>query len=105
MNNEPITKQQAIDLANRLQAFLGIAGASLYGKEAERLPSCWVSVKDRLPERNEKVLAIVRLPGEEEYIGENKYKGPLVGTKRKVWDIHGDYVTHWMPLPEPPKEE
>jgi hypothetical protein len=37
MNNEYITKQQAIDLANRLQAFIGLAGASVYGKEAQRM--------------------------------------------------------------------
>lgn len=98
------TTQQFIGLVKSLEVVLGCLGVSVLTRETERLPDCWVSVKDRLPERNEKVLAIVRLPGEEEYIGENKYKGPLVGTKRKVWDIHGDYVTHWMPLPEPPKE-
>lgn len=35
----------------------------------------WISVKDRLPENSNKVLT------------------------------YGDPITHWMPLPEPPKEE
>ena len=104
MNNEPITKQQAIDLANRLQAFLGIAGASLYSKEVERLPSCWVSVKDRLPEPY--VTVIVHMPLEAPL--------PTVGwgfiTDDGTWYCNHfnrdeDEVTHWMPLPEPPNEK
>lgn len=67
----------------------------------------WISVDERLPEVDEKVLTFAR----------NKYDGSWfmditswTGVKNhdeyKFWG-YGDSmkVTHWMPLPEPPKEE
>ena len=54
----------------------------------------WISVKDRLPEDGQDVL--VWDDGGFAYIDER-----LCGT----WKYGGNYgVTHWMPLPEPPKE-
>ena len=52
----------------------------------------WISVKDRLPEHNQKVLA---------------YTAESQGTYEEYrlcfgWAIKG-HVTHWMPLPEQPK--
>ncbi len=69
-----------------------------------RVPNCehfkegWISVKDRLPTREdanetESVLAI------------NKDEGYV---SRWVWDIVVRYpteFTNWMPLPQPPKGE
>ena len=57
----------------------------------------WISVEDMLPEYNRKVLVLLET-GEiwiDEYIdrGYAEYFA--------VW--HG-LVTHWMPLPEPPKQ-
>lgn len=54
----------------------------------------WISVEDRLPEEDQKVLA---------------YTAESQGTFEEYrlcfgWAIKGR-VTHWMPLPEPPKEE
>ena len=53
----------------------------------------WIPVTERLPERNTWVLAYC------------KYKDHVVD----YVDINGLWsygnVTHWMPLPEPPKEE
>ena len=59
----------------------------------------WISVKDRLPEKEQDVL-----------VADNGFIA--------VWTFYGDYwedshgwwqefdeVTHWMPLPEPPKGE
>lgn len=61
----------------------------------------WISVKDRLPQAKETVLAYeaafdsmsmaYRLPNTEEWIDTGNYYAL-------------DAVTHWMPLPKPPKE-
>lgn len=71
----------------------------------------WVSVKDRLPERYMSVLALVQ-------------DSDRISWRRKIAWLNGDKwvfdtdesfdeeelddcesVTHWMPLPEPPKED
>ena len=58
----------------------------------------WISVDDRLPEKDE----IVIICTDENFI----YAGELVGD---TWFLDNDSwtatVTHWMPLPEPPKGE
>ena len=58
----------------------------------------WISVKDRLPEKDE----IVIICTDENFI----YAGELVGD---TWFLNNDSwtatVTHWMPLPEMPKGE
>ena len=64
------------------------------GMETEYAPMKWISVKDRLPEPNQKVLA---------------YRADSKGTYEEYrlcfgWALKGA-ITHWMPLPEPPKEE
>lgn len=60
----------------------------------------WISVKDRLPEAEEKILAYeaafdsmsiaFRLPDTENYINDGDF-------------YTLDAVTHWMPLPKPPE--
>ena len=58
----------------------------------------WISVDDRLPEDDE----IVIICTDENFI----YAGELVGD---TWILDNDSwtatVTHWMPLPQPPKGE
>ena len=58
----------------------------------------WIPVKDRLPEKDE----IVIICTDENFI----YAGELVGD---TWFLDNDSwtatVTHWMPLPQPPKGE
>lgn len=70
----------------------------------------WISVKDRLPPMYHKVL----ITGKNSAGGSfGVIKGSHDGDKEGQWyrdDIgqyvnsSGDTVTHWMPLPEPPKE-
>lgn len=58
-------------------------------------PNEWVSVKERLPENNCRVL--VHVTGKPFDIDADR----LADGKWVRW---GWCVTHWMPLPEPPKE-
>ena len=57
----------------------------------------WISVKDRLPEKDGRYLAITK-----------HYKQPVIAQYTKnekyPWNWLMNNVTHWMPLPEPPKE-
>ena len=62
----------------------------------------WISVKDGLPKDDGDYLVYTR----EEYIGLFWFD-----RDEKEWTEESDfpclegYVTHWMPLPEPPKED
>ncbi len=62
----------------------------------------WISVEDRLPDNGlERVLVFLRDDDFTKPIGENK-----IDTDRYLdgkWVRWGRFVTHWMPLPEPPK--
>lgn len=61
----------------------------------------WISVKDRLPDIADFVLGRVKQKGY------NAYFETVMLCRWNFWaDHHGDRVnvTHWMPLPEPPKE-
>ena len=67
-----------------------------------RAAPCWIPVSERLPEVDVPVLVI----------GENCYNQKVVVVRHLTdfgwYDENDDYlmafVTHWMPLPEPPKE-
>ena len=78
----------------------------------------WISVKDRLPGDEQEVLVIAHgWDGRLVYVGSHKrveaQKSWLTGitNKSSEWSLWGwsylkePMVTHWMPLPEPPKEE
>jgi len=61
----------------------------------------WISVKDRLPEVGKVVLAFGTRSATT-----GMFQG--VGTRNDLWWWKGHtikHVSHWMPLPEPPKEE
>ena len=67
-------------------------------KAADRLPQ-WIPVEERLPEENEQVIAYngvyneIHLCDYHDGMFED-YFGPFNGT-----------ITHWMPLPHPPRKE
>lgn len=59
----------------------------------------WISVGDALPKTDARVLV---------YMHENRMSYTRIDTDRMVkrkWVRWGDCVTHWMPLPQPPKGE
>ena len=62
----------------------------------------WISVKDRLPEDKQNVLTIDSESKMEVCFYEKEWKGVFqqCGGLVKIFNI-----THWMPLPEPPKKE
>lgn len=91
-----------------------IGAAALRELDAqEKKPMCeWISVKDRLPERNNKNIydtVIVYTIENEVAVGFVDYKGVslhiLHGDSDQITEHKLHFVTHWMPLPEPPKEE
>lgn len=64
----------------------------------------WISVKDRLPEKWLFALVAVCPPSQMNevhiaYIDKNG-KWKVLSEKGN----HSNFITHWMPLPEPPKE-
>jgi len=71
----------------------------------------WISVKDRLPEEGEEVLIfgqylndIPKILGvRSRYKGDQDWKYTWEGPDE--WVYRENDVTHWMPLPEPPKEK
>lgn len=64
----------------------------------------WISVKDRLPENGGYVVCIAKRNPFSRFM-------PMVARIKKngwvnpITEQYISHVTHWMPLPEPPKEE
>lgn len=68
-----------------------------------KLPK-WISVKERLPiDRLKKYLVAFRDTGGS--IVDMARYFPSDGWTCDNWDVPQNLITHWMPLPEPPKEE
>lgn len=61
--------------------------------------SNWISVEDRLPEKEIYILYYFDVTG----VGLGKFDGLNTFYSCMGW-LTGD-VTHWQPLPEPPKEQ
>lgn len=89
------------DFAKWLKAIPTIAPESL------RPTAHWISVKDRLPNAFDEVLVYFNGFISIAWRETEKRKNGIVGWH---WDSQMSYpeslvyVTHWMPLPEPPKE-
>lgn len=67
-------------------------------------PQGWGSVKDRLPEKSGEYYVIKRNGGQDVLAYSARHKA---FNAYDIFDrpMHEIKVTHWMPLPEPPKEE
>ena len=65
----------------------------------------WISVKDRLPDKSEEYIVCAIDEDGERFVTTDSWLSLLFGG----WYLFGEKstskVTHWMPLPEPPKEE
>lgn len=104
--NEYITKAQAIDLAESLRPIAGngITDAFIKGIEGVEGQQGWISVKDKLPPAT--------MPPRDVLVYHDLTCGMLVDRawyshEKKKWRSFLGMnlkVTHWMPLPEPPKE-
>ena len=71
----------------------------------------WISVKDRLPERNHKYLVYGKVETnflDYSFIGVAElWQVGVTGSQWRLDDFEAgdeDYITHWMPLPEAPKD-
>ncbi len=64
----------------------------------------WISVDDRMPQEGEKVLIYIPFRGVHlnyvSYVEGGKWFVPAMYGRNNITD-----VTHWLPLPEPPKED
>ena len=66
----------------------------------------WISVKDRLPDNASDVLAYYDSECEIRIAPVNYYKGVWYDCvfNRPLDTLGQQKITHWMPLPEPPKD-
>lgn len=72
-------------------------------KEQEQTHGGWISVKDRLPEESGTVLACDRLGAF--YMCEYSQKYKAFNADDNDGDMYSlSAITHWMPMPPPPKE-
>lgn len=66
----------------------------------------WISVKDGVPERRKGVLFLHRSYGHNIGFYDLECRKPGYEWFSMEWtDVPSAGVTHWMPLPQPPKEE
>ena len=63
---------------------------------------CWIPVTERLPEDGQDILAVQNVGGEVRIVPANYDRGVWYDC---VFNRLAEHITHWMPLPEPPKEE
>lgn len=68
-------------------------------KRIAELENQWISVEDRLPDELQNVLSFDGFNG----VGHTIYRAKAFKKANVVWEQTN--VTHWMPLPEPPKEQ
>ncbi len=60
----------------------------------------WIKVTDKLPGTGKCVMIYSKEGG----VAEGAYLGTEDNFKQWRWNCHPDNVTHWQPLPKPPKE-
>lgn len=82
----------------------------------ENFNNGWISVKERMPELDQYVLVMTEIGGLSlaEWTPREGWLSPFLVRDTGYIDIyfdsffietHIDTITHWMPLPQPPKHE
>ena len=61
----------------------------------------WIPVTERLPEHEDPVLCFIK-NGQQEILQLDKFENLWIGMQ---WKYKRHAVTHWMPLPDVPKED
>jgi len=75
-------------------------------KALEQKKGEWIPVTERLPEDGSDVLAYLKNADNSRIAAANYYKGTWQDcVMGRLYLTEEGFVTHWMPLPEPPKEE
>ena len=112
MMNKPFTRNELINILRGWHKSFGQFGKS-HERNVQALNAAadlleqgkWISVKERLPRDGETVLVFDQI----EQISTMTYC--IDGMYGKSWEddyeqaINLDWITHWMPLPEVPKED
>ena len=99
------------ELINRAEEFMTKAPYLPLGLAKEMIAALkkqqkWISVKDRLPDNASDVLAYYDSECEIRIAPVNYYKGVWYDCvfNRPLDTLGQERITHWMPLPEPPKD-
>lgn len=79
-------------------------GVTAQGATDNNVGCKWISVKDGLPEVGQQVLVFCRSRMSMNHVTVSTYKTDYSYTRRCYWSRRVKDVTHWMPLPSPPKE-
>ena len=104
-----MTREEAIECLEIMRDGYVGAGRDVLGMaiSALREQPRWISVEEKLPEINTKVLVRYKHAGEPNKLStafDYLRVSSLVPTMF-IWCQHPLRVTHWMPLPEPPEVE
>ena len=71
-------------------------------KTSDKKTSEWISVEERLPEKDKDVMCYSNKNGGHMFFG---YRGWISGEWMEGGSLHIGDVTHWMPLPDAPEVE
>lgn len=96
------TKQEYTNGAELMPVFRVKQMLEHYFTKDNNVPSKWIPVTERLPEKEGRYLCVVRI-GKSGAVYVQVMNGDSYGFSLN--HIYTDDVTHWMPLPEPPKGE
>ena len=105
MNNDLISRKAVLEMERC---------GFVWGDDVRNMPAAptWISVEERLPESESWVVVWYRDKDGDYFPTIGQYGEGAFGRMRWMTEAEGndmafppEKITHWMPLPEPPKEE